>query len=451
MIRHFFVAVLTCCILCGCQDGDEPATVDVTRLSFTDQIVIGKPVARGDSVILTWSKLDHAKFSRYLIIRKEFDNAFFNPGEDYAAAGIKVISTIPNAAITQYVDKQAPPHPYLAYQIVGCVASGDNAHPFDYIYSGAAAYERPDINVVNTYHLLDVIPDLSRQWLYMIQKDPGRIQIVNYRTLAEVNKLESDVKIGYCALGKYNGADELYVPRSDGWIYIYDPVTLAVRDKINVTYPSFCVVSNGDKLFVSTNQWMNDPLRVYDRATKQLITRTGDFKETRMRLVPGTNTDILEVTTNTMPVDQHYYRFNSAGGIISHNADRYHADYPLHHDAFRFFPDGQKYITGRDGTIYNIDMTYAGRLQGVSHEFSSYEFSQDGSVVYCGCASDKAIRSFSTSTNSAIKSYRTIGYPRRLFREGNSLICVSFAESTDYFYYEYNSYPSRVMVEKIAL
>ena len=446
MKNYPFIATLVFCILSGCNKHDE-IEIDVQKLSYPDKIVMGKPVVRGDSIELTWSKLDNAQFSRYLIIRKESKDLSYNP-EGESKAGIWVISSISNKNTTRYIDKNIPACPYLEYQIIGRTSNND--YSYDYIFSNSAIYERPNIKLFDI-DPLDVIPDFSRKWLYLIESKNGRIQIINYETLTEVKTLTSNATIGYCSIGKYNGNNELYVPRNDGWIFIYNPETLALIDKIDISVPSSCIVNNEGKLFISTSPEWNYPLRVYDRATKQMITKTGWYENTRLRLVPGTKTDIFEVTINIWPVDQCYYRFNATGGLIYSNTDQYHGDYPLDHEAFQFFPDGKKYITGSVGAIYNIDMTYIRRLQSGNYYFSSFEFNQDGSVVYCGCS--KSIMSFSTSDCSIIKTYSTLGYPYKLFRDGNTLICISLIYSsitTDDGYF-FDGQPPKVLIEKIML
>ena len=70
---------------------------------------------------------------------------------------------------------------------------------------------------------------MHRIIIYSIQ---GNIALFNVRTRAITKQIATNCTIGYCGLGVYNGVTELYVPRDDGWVFIYDATTLQQIDQI---------------------------------------------------------------------------------------------------------------------------------------------------------------------------------------------------------------------------
>jgi hypothetical protein len=88
-------------------------------------------------------------------------------------------------------------------------------------------------------------------------------------------------------MGTFNNVKEIYVPRSDGWVFVYNAETFEKIDQIGIGSPSSCVINNNGNLFISTDQWTNYPLRVFSRTTKQQISKSGDYEDTRLRMIPG--------------------------------------------------------------------------------------------------------------------------------------------------------------------
>jgi hypothetical protein len=198
----------------------------------------------------------------------------------------------------------------------------------NFIFSNSITYERPDLKVFN-FSDIDVLPDLTNNRFYFIEKSVGKISIFNYESLEVEKSISVDAKIGYSSIGVYNNVSELYVPRSDGWVFVYNAETLEKIDQIDIGRPSSCVVNDNGNLFVSTSAWTNQPLKVFNRATKKQVSEDGDFEDTRIRIIPNTNSEIIDVTINIGPTDLDYYKFDSDGNFILRKNDRYHGDYPL--------------------------------------------------------------------------------------------------------------------------
>lgn len=405
---------------------------------YSNQIILKDLKISGDSVKLTWTKLDTIKFSGYLIIRKESKNVIVDP-TDYNES--HVIKKIYDPNITTYTDLNIPLMPYMEYQVVGLLSG---KYTYDYIFSNSKTYERPSIKIFE-FDILDIIPDLTNNRLYIIERSSGKISMIDYETLTTVKTLNSEATIGYCSIG-YNGSTkELYVPRSDGWVFVYNAETLEKIDQIDITQPSSCVVNNNGILYISTNAWW--PIKVYDRVTKTKISENGEQEDTRLRIIPNTNTEIIDVTINIGPTDLDYYSYSSNGSFLIHKNDNYHGDYPLNAAIFQFFPDGKKFITSSEAAIYDKNLNYLNRIPKGNYLFSDFAFSADVSLIYCACSNAKKIVSYSSSNFVKNKEYKTQGYPYKIFRKENSLICVSKAA----FGSDYSYGPSNFIIEKIDL
>lgn len=439
-IFHSLFIIAFFITLVGCESDSDTILTD-NSVSYSDKIVLKGLEVLGDSVKLTWTKLDTLKFSGYLIIRKDNNLVSYNPG-DYSSENY-VVARIFDPAVTSYIDKTVPVTPYLEYQVVGLLSGG---YVYNYIYSNSKTYERPSIKAFE-FNPLDIIPDLSNNRFYFIESDNGKISIFDYETLSTVKTITTDAKIGYCSIGTNGSARELYVPRSDGWVFVYNAETLVKIDQIDVGHPSSCVVNNNGKLFISTDAWTNRPLKSFDRLTKKQIAENGDFEDTRLRIIPNTNSGIIEVSLHISPVDLDYYNFDSNGKLLSHLEDRYHGDYPLDAEIFQFFPDAKKFITAAEGAVYDINMNYLNRLPKGNYLFSDYAFNTDATVIYCACSNNRLIISYSNPDFKKIKEYKTLGYPFRIYRKDNQLICIS--KTTKSSGYPANSY--QLIIEKIKL
>jgi len=304
---------------------------------------------------------------------------------------------------------------------------------------GLLSCEKDD-NKISDYDffVFDIIPDLSNNRLYIIERDPGKISIIDYEAMTVVKSVTTDAVIGYCSIGYHGNQKELYVPAKDGRLFIYDAETLEKKDQIDIKRSTLCVVNNNGILFISTDVWPGS-IRVVNRAARSLVSQGGDNEDSRLMIIPNTNTGIIEVTTTGSPTDVDYFGFNSNGIVVSHKDDIYHGDYPVSAAVFQFFPDGGKYITSSAGAIYDVNMKYLNRLSKGGELFADYAFNADASIIYCARSNMNMIVSYSNPDLTKIREYKTQGNPYKIFRKDNVLICVS---KTQLF---------KIIIEKIDL
>jgi hypothetical protein len=408
MMKRLAVILIATVILFGCKKDNKDiktSTPDTPPKTYTNQIVLNDLKIMDDSIKLSWSLLDTSAFVNYTLLRK-----------DYGNAQMTMVKQLYKKDQTAVTDNAVPYSPLVQYQVEGRLSSGK------VISSNVLSYSRPEIKI------LDVIPfdvqlNSADQTLYFFEKS-GKISIYSLSQNTIIKSISTNATIGYCDFGMYNGRKEIYVPRNDGWVFIYDASTLEKVDQIATGLSNSCVVFNNNNLYVSTAAWTNRPLKVYNRQTGKKISETGDFELTRFKYVPNSNFELLEITINIGPVDQDYYRFATDGTFINHSDDRYHGDYPLDAGIFEFFPDGSKYITSSSGAIYKKDMTYEGSLPRGNLMFTTFALSQTDKLIYAGIQT-KNIEVYSMTDYQRVKTINTKGYPYKLFDLGNQILSVS--------------------------
>lgn len=408
------------------KSSDNPEVVPPKELE--NKVELNDPVPNGESIKLSWSKLTNNLFHSYTVLRKDDADDSFHE-----------IQKIMDNGTIQMEDMEVPYSPEVSYQIIAHMKNGI------FISSNVVSFKRPSIETLNISPF-DVIHSEADQLLYFFEKS-GRISLYDLKTNKITKQIETNSTIGFADIESYQGKKELYVPRNDGWIFVYDAYTLEKITQITVGLESSCVVSNQNILYVSTSAWTRRPLKVYQRSDRRLIEETGDFDRTRFRKIPGTNTSLLEVTLNIGPTDQHFYEFDAKGTIQTNFSDRYHGDYPLDAHVFAFFPNGTKYITGSEGAIYNMDLSYDKSLPRGNLLFTDFCFENDGGSVYAATTT-KSIELYRTSDYSHVKSVKTKAYPYRMFNTRQGLIVVSTTKkNTDQ--YSYNGPNNKVIMERI--
>jgi hypothetical protein len=413
-MKKLAVILITTLSLFGCKKDNKdikPSTPDTPPKTYNNQIVLNEVKITGDSLKVSWSSLDTPAFVNYTLLRK-----------DYVNAQMTTVKQLYKKDQTAVTDNAVPYSPLVQYQVEGRLSSGK------IISSNIVSYSRPEIKALDV-NPFDIQLNSADQTLYFFEKT-GKISIYSLSQNAIIKSVNTNATIGYCDFGTYNGRKEMYVPRNDGWIFIYDANTLEKVDQVSTGLSNSCVVFNNNDLYVSTAAWTNRPLKVYNRQTGTKISETGDFELTRFKHVPNSNFELLEITINIGPVDQDYYRFAPDGTFISHSDDRYHGDYPLDAGIFEFFPDGSKYITSSSGSIYNKDMTYETSLPRGNLMFTTFALSQPNKLIYAGTQT-KNIEVYSMTDYQHAKTINTKGYPYKIFDLGNQILSVSSINQTN--------------------
>jgi hypothetical protein len=433
LTRHLLTVLLLLFSLAACEKNDTEPQV------FSDKIVLQAPQMKGDSLQLTWSRLDDKTLRQYRVLR--YTTSDPSGGATGTALTPYYLPTSGSNTATTFVDREVPYTTTVSYKVEGVLTSGQT------ITSNLVNYSRPEIKTISA-PAYDVQLDRQRRLLYFFGRE-GVITQYSLTSSKVLKTLNSAATIGYCDFGMHNGIQELYVPRNDGWVFIYNAETLEKIDQLNVGAVATSVVAHNSQLFISTetNSW-HLPIKVYSRASKTLINETYGRGNSRLKLVPTTttNTELLEATLNISPVDQRIYLFSPEGFITSSSDDHYHGDYPLDASIFEIFPSGTQYVTSTEGAIYSKSMVYEGTLPHGKLQFTSFGFDGGGRFIYGG-TTNRSIEVYSTSGYTLRRSIKTRAYPYRLFDDGaNGILCVSSITPAAANYYPYGT-PNQLVIE----
>jgi hypothetical protein len=408
-----------------------------------DVIVVNPPlkttlridqVINDSTIVLTWNKFTGTHFKQYRLMR----TAMYLKDDKFGTFSEAVDSST-DVNNTSFTENKMPLARDLTYQLL----IETDTLPRRYVAASSVTYRRPNSLI---YCLpTDVMISKSMKRLYITEQQ--KIHIVDYTNGRPVNTKEFPISIGFCSLGTYNGNDELYVPLNDGWLEILDANTLQLKERIYVAgYGIGSVVAANGKLFVSSSDrsfsGYSNCLKVFDRATKNLITRTGYWEQTRVVLLEGTNVEMIDLTINLSPVDLSYYQFTPDGALLAKKQDSYHGDFYLNNNIVRSFPDGSRFITSAYGTVFNKSLGFDRYLKQYG-TYTDFAFNDDGSIVYAANGTQKKIDIITYPATTNTGNYATKFYPYKIFRDGNSLISVSRTEM-----YQQNSY---IMIENIKL
>jgi len=388
---------------------------------FVAEIKVDK-IVNDSTLVLKWNKYPGTGFHSYKLWRTADISQL--PQE---------LATFNNPDSTSYTDLAVPSNPIVEYKL-------EVATDSSYYYS-AVDYKSQDFFYGN---LVDVLINKDAHLLYLFSGIDKKIAVYNYTNNQKLFEKTYDVAFGYCALGNFAGInDELYVPRSDGWLDILNASNLDLKSRIYVSGTNIgSVIAHQGKLYVSSTDLsvpygLNDnAIKVYDRATSNLIARTGIHSNTKLLFLESTNLELAELTLNLIPVDLCYYSFDANGQPLVSKADSYHGDYLLDPGVFRSFPDGEHFITSTEGNIFDKTLVYQKSLgPNYSNSFADFAFSDDGTVIYAADALSKRVEAISYPQLQQVQTYTTGFYPVKLFKAGEEIICVSVVTQYSVFAY----------------
>ncbi|WDF54765.1 hypothetical protein [Mucilaginibacter sp. KACC 22063] len=414
-MNRIFLLCSLCLIIFSCKKSNpEPSPIIDQTKSYSNKIVIDNAKLVGDSISLSWSKLDTSEFVEYRIMRQDYDGIIF-----------KTIAASTNINSVKFVDKNIPYNYVINYQIEGRLKSGV------YITSNTASVNRLDITGfgINPF---DAIFDKDNRLIYLFEK-LGTISIYDLRRNEIVNKISLTGTNGYSDFGIYNTKKELYVPGNFG-LGIYDAVTLQKIDQIDISFNAISVVSSNSNLYVATNAWLQNPLKVYSRKTKKLISQNGNFDDARLKKIPDTDSEILEISLRSNTNNLNYYKFLQSGDLVNRLSQN--NSYVTKAEIFEFFPDGKSYITSSNGAIYNSDMTFKATLSDGHLSFTSFDFNKNSNEIYAA-TQNKTIEVYDLNNYQHKRTIQTKAYPLKIFDDGSKIICISkpFESNDGYSYY----------------
>lgn len=422
---------MLCAVLAACKKEKEYV---INPPKFSNFLKLDQ-VINDSTLVLKWGKYTGDNFKRYILKRRAtyIKNGVIKEYEELIDSSID---------IEHFTFTDKAPFTREIYYNLYVIYKGMN--PWDTITSlGSVNYKRPNTFLGGDVN--DALIDRQNQRLY-VTTGGRKITILNYGG-RQVASTELPATIGYCALGSFNGNDELYVPVNDGSLQILDAATLQLKDRIYIggTTVASVVAYNG-KLYVSTTNNTDtayrNSIKVYDRAGKNIVNSAGYYQNTRLLPLDGTSLEMVDLTIGFTTKSLNYHKFSANGMLISEtrNSDYFYSK--IDAAIMRSFPDGSKFITSYYGSIYNKSLSLLGEVGGGA--YLDFAFNSDGSVIYGANSNPQRIDVIGYPALTTSRSYPTMAKPVRIFRDGNSLICVSI-------YGQYASEYNYLFIEKINL
>jgi hypothetical protein len=433
LMKKITLFFAVCLIYLSCKKETEQVTV-INPAATTTRLKI-EQVINDSTIVLNWSKFT-GSFQKYRLVR----TANYLKNGQFGSFVEPVDSSI-DVAHLSFTENNMPLAKDIYYDLY--VSKDTTLFNRGFLPVARVYYQRPNSLVYGMPK--DVLIDKQQRWIYVTELN--RITIVNYTTGRIITSKDFPISLGFCALGDFNGSKELYVPLDDGWLQILDASTLQLKDKIYVAgYSIGSVVAANGKLYVSSSDQSaggySNCTKVYDRAKKNIIGRTGYWDRTRLMQLEGTSVEMIDLTINLSPIDLSYYQFSAAGVPLVKKQDSYHGDYSMDANIVRSFPDGSKFITSSSGTIFNKSLSFDRYVKQYG-SYSDFAFNTDGSIIYAAYGAQKKIEVVTYPATTTVSSYATAFYPYKIFRDGNSLICISKTYTNQQLNY--------LLVEKINL
>ena len=385
----------------------------VVSTDAPQKISLIEAVADQGKVNLKWEKYSGTDFQKYEVYRSD---------ENCSSQSNTLIGTINNQQTTTFTDGLPPMEYMVCYHVKVTNQSNKSRSSNNLTVNSPSGY-------IFNFTAKNLLKHPTQNFVYLLDQGAQKLIKFNYDLMQVEKEVSLQGTIGNCDIGENGYGVELYVPSSDGWVYVYDADNLTLKTSINVGIRLGSVVTNGiGHIIVSLfpSPWWEDPVRTFSRANGILIDGNGDFEGDRLRMIPGKN-EIISISTSVSPTDMEYFLLDNNGMFVSHSDDSQHGDYPLDASIFRISPNGSYTITSSQGAVYlaNASMEYKGQLQHGSLSFSDFAFSDDGSTIYAATSNRKSIQIGHYPSLIRDNEILTKGFPVFIIRDGNKIICLS--------------------------
>lgn len=365
------------------------------------QIMLNTPAASGNNILLSWEPSTNELLQGYLVYRIS-DTANKGAAEVFAV----------DRNTTTFTDTGAPA-PYIQYYVAAQVGGNATAQ------SNKQVYRYDNINFLYlTPKGVLVDKDSSEAYVY---SSNGDIALYDLNSRMLIRKLSTNSTIGFCCLGVYEGHQELYVPRTDGYLSILDAQTLEQVDEVNVGAPLYSVSYHNGTLFIAEENG-GYILAAYDRTTGRRLSLVYNSDKQRSVVLPGTNTAIASISTYG---SINRYLYDDKEGFVDRSSSGMPVGYPLiWYTNMELFPGSSKMIVSAEGIILKETGAYDNRLTRNGQLFNSFDIDLVNQHVYASCTA-KVVNTYALADYKLQNSTVTRGYPVKVFSYDGKLFSIS--------------------------
>lgn len=395
--RNLLIACMAVYGLGACKK-EKNTTVPIT-------ISLETPVQNGQLVTLTWTAVTSDSLVSYTIYKSP-DTTVAPPVQIAVSKGTNT-----------YTDT-LPLTPYVKYYVVANLKARETQ-------SNAQVWSRTDMTFMNLT-AVDALLDSAGQLLYVYDLK-GNMAVYDLQHNKADTQINLQSNTGYCGLGTYNGTKELYVPREDGYIYIYNAVTLALIDQFHVGGGLVNVVYSNGLLYTSAQVGGYFYLFAYNRATKAQVSQVVTNEGVHIRQVAGTTTNFYAMSEAN---ELYFFRYDAGGNLQYVKDTTIFASVAA--DQVVMFPGAAALLLTGDGVIYTDSLQQSGSLPSGA-TYVDYCFDAANSLVYAG-TTNNVIQAYNTTTFSLTKTIATQGTPVKLFFYNGHVLSVSTATFRPSYY-----------------
>lgn len=387
------------------------------------RVKLFEPLKTNDGIKLSWSTCDDPDFDKYEIYR--YTKNGYNGDE------VKLKEIFSKQA-TGYTDSLPPFKEYVFYLIVAYDKKGEES------VSNTIKVNEPNGKVFN-YQIKDALIHPQLPYLYFLTID-NKLVMYNYDLDEVVLEKELSSVVNYMELGDNGSGIELYIPDRDGYINIYNPVSLDKIFSINCKLPVMSVVIDGKgHIFagVGPSSQQEKPVSSYSRDTGEYIDGSGQNKMGRLRMLPNKN-EMMAISTSGSS-DMEYYKLTAEGKFEMYKEEQNYGHHPLNPYIFRIAPSGDYLLTSSSGTLFKADesMEALGSLPGGDLSFSDFAFDNISETIYAGCSNARLIQLYNYKTLETGSQIKSKAYPYFLFKKDNELIVICKTKITSWYDYNY--------------
>lgn len=386
--KPIFYLTLFAIILSGCKKIKQQA----------NSITLDPPVVSGNKVTLHWSPLLSGSLTRYQIVKI-------------------TDSTSPQTTETFYVEKGTTEYtdtlslsPYAQYAVYAQSNAGGA------IASNKQMVTRTDIDFIHITPLGVVVnKDAGKAYIY---SSVGDIVLCDLSTKKPIRQIAAAATTGHCCLGTYNGRQELYVPRTDGWLFIYDAATLDQVDQINIGIAAYGVAFSNGRLFVNQDQY--GQFLVINRATKAIYVQNHIDGNMRLVPMPGANASVIGVSMYSTITRLTY-------SLADNFVYRYASALPTTTNVFDLvdvFPDAKRVMASSEGIITDTALQYLATLPHGDMRYTSFDFNPAANLIYAACTT-QVVHTYDMNSYQFIAPQSTRGYPFKVICNNGALLSVS--------------------------
>lgn len=378
------------------------------------EIELESAVVVSGQVNIKWAKYLGNDFSRYELYRSD------NASEDG-----QMIASFSSVDSLKFSDKTPPlvSEVYYYVKVLNTSEKFRNSNRISVAYPGGKIY---------FYSVTDVVHHPTEPIIYILDNAGYKLRAINYETNEEISGTTIQGIAGKMAIADNGFGLEIYLPSSNGNIYVYEASTLNLVTTISTGLPVKCVVTNGHGYIVASlrpDPWWEQPVRTYSRSTGMNISgNTGSnvFESNILRFIPNSD-KIISISTSVSPVDMDYFELSNTGTITLHADDSYHGDHYLDPYIFRISGNGEYLVTDKTGTVYSATQTmiYEGEIERGTLYFSDYVFSSDSKTIYAGTSNRNSIQIVKYPELTRTNELMTKGYPDFMFFVKGNIIVLS--------------------------